>query len=539
MTDIKKLRWWQRGVVYQIYPRSFKDSNHDGVGDLQGIISHLDYLNDGTTESLGIDAIWISPFFPSPMADFGYDVADYTDVDPLFGDLETFDRLIEAAHKRGIKVIIDFVPNHSSDQHEWFIESRSSRDNPKRDWYIWRDPKPDGSPPNNWGSWFGGPAWTFDETTGQYYLHSFVKEQPDLNWRNPEVYEAMLDVLRFWLERGVDGFRMDVVFLLVKHPELPDKPLRADVDFGKVSPNDLYGMQIHMYDRDQEGIHDVLSDFRRLTDSYGDTCIIAEIWVDDLSRWVRYYGEEGSGVQLPFNFRLMEIPEWNAALIRQSVDEFEEALPAHGWPNYVLGSHDKTRIATRIGQAQARVAAMLMLTLRGTSTLYNGDEIGMEEGDIPPDKIQDPQGLNLGPERSRDGCRAPLQWDDSAYAGFSTVEPWLPVNDDYSERNVAAQRHQAGSILNLYRRLMWYRKDTPALYGGDYRSFASPDGTYVYLREAGGERRLIALNFTHEEKSVTLPYSGEIAVSTHMDRQEAVSGTLVLRPDEGVIIAVM
>lgn len=525
------LRWWQTGVIYQIYPRSFQDTNADGVGDLQGIIDRLDHLVE-----LGVDAVWISPFYPSPMADFGYDVADYCDIDPLFGDLATFDRLVSEAHARNLRLIIDWVPNHTSDQHPWFLESRSSRENPKRDWYIWRDAKPDGSPPNNWGSWFGGSAWEWDEATGQYYLHSFVKQQPDLNWENPEVCAAMIDTLHFWLRRGVDGFRMDVVFLIVKDPQLRDNPPNPHAD-PNLPPEDISGRQLHLYDRANPGIHERMKDFRRVTDQYGDTVIVGEIWEFDLKEWVKYYGDQGDGVQLPFNFRLMEIPRWEASLVRQSVDELEAALPPFAQPNYVLGSHDKPRIASRIGGAQARIAAMLLLTLRGTPTLYNGDEIGMREGVIPPEKIQDPQGINLGAERSRDGCRTPLQWDASEYAGFSTVEPWLPVSADYPTRNVAVQSQDARSELSLYKALLAYRRATPALHAGGYRALSSDDGVYVYLREHDEQAVWVALNFTSEPRTATLPAPGQLVISTHLDRRGAVNGTLELRPDEGVIVA--
>jgi alpha-glucosidase len=341
------LHWWQRGVVYQIYPRSFMDSNGDGIGDLPGIIQKLDYLNDGSQNSLGIDAIWLSPFQRSPMADFGYDVADYCD----------FDRLVEETHRRGMKIIIDYVPNHTPDQHAWFVESRSSRDNPKRDWYIWRDPKPDGSPPNNWGSFFGGPAWTLDPTTGQYYLHQFVKEQPELNWHNSEVRQAMLDVLRFWLDRGVDGFRMDVIGLLIKDTELRDNPPNPNAR-PDLPENDLHGRQLHVYTEDQDGVHDIIKDIRALLDSYPDKCAIGELW-GPMERWVRYYGKNRNELHLPFNFRLMWLP-WSAQAMRASVDEMEAALPPFAWPNYVLGNHDQARMATRFGgEDQAPLAAMM------------------------------------------------------------------------------------------------------------------------------------------------------------------------------------
>ena len=537
MSNSKILKWWQRGVVYQIYPRSFKDTTGNGVGDLQGIIEKLDYLSDGTEGSLGIDAIWISPFYPSPMADFGYDVANYNDVDPLFGDLATFDRLVDEAHRRGIKVIIDYVPNHTSDQHPWFIESRSSRDNPKRNWYIWRDAKPDGSLPNNWGSVFGGPAWTWDEVTGQYYLHQFVKEQPELNWREPEVRRAMMDVLRFWLDRGVDGFRMDVVGMILKDEQLRDNPPNPDMD-PNLPPDDIYHRQLQLYTGDQDEVHEILRDFRLLLDQYGDRCAIGEVWYP-LARWIGYYGENDDGLHLPLNFRLMGQP-WEAPTIRQSIVELEAALPPFAWPNYVLGSHDAPRLVSRIGEAQARVAAMLLLTLRGTPTLYYGDEIGMVNGDISQEKIQDPQGRRFGPEHNRDVSRTPMQWDDTAYAGFSAKGPWLPVSPDFTIRNVAVQNEDSESLLNLYRRLIWYRRSSRVLQGGSFRVVDSGEETcFAYFREHPTGRILIALNFSDKPHHLSIKDECQsVAVlSTHLDRQDEVSlSKLLLRPNEGLLI---
>jgi alpha-glucosidase len=536
--DLSTWHWWQRGVVYQIYPRSFQDTTQNGVGDLAGIIERLDYLNDGTPASLGVDAIWLSPFYPSPMKDFGYDVADYCDVDPLFGDLATFDRLVAEAHQRGIKVIIDWVPNHTSDQHPWFIAARRDRTNPQRDWYLWRDPKPDGSPPNNWGSFFGGPAWTLDEATGQYYLHQFVKEQPDLNWRNPALRAAMLDTLRFWLKRGVDGFRMDVIGLIIKDKDLRDNPINPDAD-PNLPLNDLHGRLLHVYNMDQDEVHDVLREIRAVLDEFDDRCGIGELW-GPLPRWVRYYGAHGDELQLPFNFRLMSEP-WRAEAMRRSVAEMEAALPAWAWPNYVLGNHDQPRLASRFGgQSQARLAAMMLLTLRGTPTLYYGDELGLENGVIPPEKIQDPQGKNLGAERTRDVTRTPMQWDASPNAGFSEVEPWLPVSADFATRNVVQQAQDAKSMLSLYRRLLRYRKQQPALTGGRYRPIdVEADDCFVYVREAEGARCLIALNFAAEARQLTIPGEdrGAIVLSTHLDREEPVTlNSFALRPYEGVII---
>ena len=537
------LHWWQSGVVYQIYPRSFMDSNGDGVGDLQGIIDRLDYLNDGTENSLGVDILWLSPIYPSPMADFGYDVADYCNIDPLFGDLATFDRFLAEAHKRDIKVIIDWVPNHTSDQHPWFLESRSSLNNPKRDWYIWRPPSNSphqkmGREPNNWGSFFGGPAWTLDEKTGQYYLHQFVKEQPDLNWRNPQVEQAMYETLRFWLRRGVDGFRMDVVGLIIKDEALRDNPLNSNAD-PNLPINDLHGRLIHKYNMDQDEVHSYIRRIRGVLDEFDDRCAIGELW-GDIHRWVRYYGENGDGLHLPFNFRLMEQP-WGASAIQASVDEMEMALPSFAWPNYVLGNHDQPRLATRFGgEAQARLAAMLLLTLRGTPTLYYGDELAMPNTPIPPERVLDPQGKNLGAARTRDVCRTPMQWDASTNAGFSSAEPWLPLADDFTTRNVARQSDDKRSPLSLYRRLLWLRRLSPALHGGTYRPLETDsDDVFAYLRESGDDQKLVVLNFSGLPLTVRLSLEGQgkIQLSTHLDRFENVQFQAIsLRPYEGLLL---
>ncbi len=524
----QRLHWWQSGVVYQVYPRSFMDTNHDGIGDLNGVIAKLDYL-----QTLGIQAIWLSPFYPSPMVDFGYDVADYCDVDPMFGSLADFDRLVEEAHRRGLKIIIDWVPNHTSDQHPWFKESRSSRDNPRRDWYIWRDQ------PNNWGSVFGGPAWTFDAQTGQYYLHQFVPEQPELNWRNPDLRAAMYDTLRFWLRRGVDGFRMDVIGMILKDKDLRDNPPNPNAD-PNAPENDIFGRLLSVHNLDQDDVHDIIREIRSVLDEFDDRCGIGELW-GELPRWVRYYGQNGDELHLPFNFRLMWEP-WQAQAMRRSVDALEAALPDFAWPNYVLGNHDQPRLATRFGgQSQARLAAMLLLTLRGTPTLYYGDEIGMENGLIPAEKIQDPQGKNLGAERSRDVCRTPMQWDDTPFAGFSSVEPWLPVSADYPSRNVKAQQADPASMLNLYRHLLRLRAESPSLHGGSYQPLdVSAADCFVYRRQAEGQERIVALNFSAEKRLVSIPgpLRVKIVLSTHLNREESVpADQILLRPHEGVILS--
>jgi oligo-1,6-glucosidase/alpha-glucosidase len=513
-------------VVYQIYPRSFQDSNGDGIGDLAGIAARLDYV-----ASLGVDAIWLSPIFPSPMADFGYDVADYCGIEAIFGDLATFDALLAAVHARGLKLLLDFVPNHSSDQHPWFVESRSSRVNPKRDWYIWRDPAPGGGPPNNWVSDFGGSSWEWDEATGQYYLHAFLKEQPDLNWRNPELRAAMMDVLRFWLDRGVDGFRIDVLWHIVKHEALPDNPLNPKWT-PEVRERDRL-LQVHS--TDQPEAHAFSAEMRRLADSYGDRVLIGEIALPNDSH-ARWYGTpELPQMHLPFNFQLIE-NDWNAASLRQVIAAYEASLPAFGWPNWVLGSHDAPRIAARIGEAQARVAAMLLLTLRGTPTLYQGDELGIGEVTIPPERMRDPQHLRE-PERGigRDRSRTPMPWSDGPFAGFSTVEPWLPLNDDWRTRNVAALEADPDSLLHLYRRLLALRRAHPALSIGGFALTEADDDVISYVRSQGGETFLVALNLGREVRGFELPTGfvvHETLASTKAERQ--FDGTVL--GDEGLIL---
>jgi oligo-1,6-glucosidase/alpha-glucosidase len=526
MATARDRPWWERGVVYQIYPRSFQDSNGDGIGDLAGIRSRLDYI-----AALGVDAIWLSPIFPSPMADFGYDVADYCDVEPMFGDLSEFDDLLRAVHDRGLKLLLDFVPNHSSDQHPWFRQSRSSRESPKRDWYIWRDPAADGCPPNNWISDFGGSAWEWDEATGQYYLHAFLKEQPDLNWRNPTLRAAMMDVLRFWFDRGVDGFRIDVLWHIVKHEELLDNP-----------PNPAWTPAVRDRDRliqshstDQPEAHAISAEMRRLADGYGDRVLIGEIFLpnDRLARW--YGSAEQPQVHLPFNFQLVE-NGWNAATLRRVIADYEASLPSFGWPNWVLGSHDAPRIAARIGDAQARVAAMLLLTLRGTPTLYQGDELGIGEVTISPDRMRDPQHhrqpeLNIGRDRSR----TPMPWSEAPFAGFSSVEPWLPLNDDWPARNVAAQEQDDGSLLHFYRLLLRLRRTQAALATGSFALTDAEEDVLSFVRVEGDQTLLVVLNLGCQVRRYVLP-RGFKATQTLASTKPAreIDGTV--GGDEGLIL---
>lgn len=519
--------WWQSGVVYQVYPRSFQDSNGDGVGDLEGVEQRLDDL-----VALGVDAVWLSPIFTSPMADFGYDVADYRGVDPLFGTLADFDRLLAAAHARGLKLLLDFVPNHSSDRHPWFEESRSSRDNPKRDWYIWRDPSPNGGPPNNWQSFFGGPAWTLDAATGQYYLHQFLKEQPELNWRSPGLKAAMLDAMRFWFDRGVDGFRIDVLWLAIKHVDLPDNP---------PNPGWREGMQdidrlLPAHSADQPEIAGIVGAMRGVADEYDARVLVGEIYLP-IERLVAYYGPDDTGIHLPFNFHLL-LTAWTASALGGLIQRYEAALPVGAWPNWVLGNHDKPRIAARVGPAQARVAAVLLLTLRGTPTLYQGDELGLTGEPIPPALIRDPQALREpGVAFNRDEVRQPMPWDGSAHAGFTTGTPWLPLNSDWPTRNAALESDDTGSMLALHRRLLALRRAHPALALGSIALPGTEGDVLAYERRHGDERLLVALNLGRAEQRFTLPDGRwETALSTLDPPPAPASGSLILRGDEAVIL---
>jgi glycosidase len=528
--------WWQRGVVYQVYPRSFQDSDGDGIGDLRGITARLDYLAD-----LGVDALWISPIYPSPMADFGYDVAGYCDIDPRFGTLADFDELLAEAHRRDLGLILDFVPNHTSSQHPWFLDSRSSRTSAKRDWYVWRDPAPGpaGGPPNNWISDFGGSAWEWDEATGQYYLHAFLPEQPDLDWRNPEVQAAMYDVLRFWFARGVDGFRIDVLWHIIKARGLPDNPPNPDYREGMGEMHRV----LQSNSTDQPEVHGIAAEMRRIADGFGERVLIGEIYLP-LERLVRYYGAEGAGVHMPFNFELIDAP-WDARALAKAIAAYEAALPPGAWPNWVLGNHDRPRIADRVGEAQARVAAMLLLTLRGTPTLYYGDELGLGRVEIPAACVQDPRelrepGLGLG----RDPVRTPMPWDDTANAGFTTGAPWLPLNGDWAERNVARLDAAPGSVLVLHRHLLALRRAHLALSVGAFALLeASSDAPAVlaYERSHEAERLLVVLNLGGTPQELALPawaHRSQVLLSTVSAESDAahVGPRIVLRPDEGLVL---
>jgi alpha-glucosidase len=523
-------KWWQSGIIYQIYPRSFQDSNHDGVGDLRGIIERLPYLVE-----LGIDAIWLSPIFTSPMADFGYDIADYTNVDPLFGNLADLDHLIKTAHRHNLKLILDLVPNHTSDRHPWFIESKASRNSSKRDWYLWRDPAADGGPPNNWLSEFGGSGWEFDPNTNQYYYHTFLSVQPDLNWRNADLRNAMHEVIRFWLRRGIDGFRVDALWYLIKDNQFRDNPPNHDYRPGGL-PRDAL---IPLYTADLPEVHDAISGMRQVLDEFPDRVLLGEIYLP-IERLVAYYGRDLQGVHFPYNFALLTA-KWEARSLARLIEEYEAALPSGGWPNWVLGNHDRPRLATRIGPHQARVAAMLLMTLRGTPTLYYGDEIGMQQVAILPEQVRDPFEKNVpGIGIGRDGCRTPMQWDATKFAGFSDVVPWLPVSAKFRDENVDRFRKDMGSLYWLYRRLINLRRKHVVLVLGSYEPLIASANLLLFCRELGDERMLIALNMGPEPIAVCLPaklLSGRVLLSSLADRDgENVRSSFDLRGNEGLLM---
>src|ERR1051325_6999863 len=537
--------WWQHAVFYEIYPRSFKDSNGVGIGDLNGITSKLDYLAE-----LGVDAIWITPFYPSPQVDFGYDVSDYENIDPQFGTLADFDRLVRETHKRRIKVIIDYVLNHTSDQHPFFKSSRSSRDSPYRDWYIWRDPKPDGGPPNNWSSSFGPRAWTLDEKTGQYYYHRFYSEQPDLNWHNPAVEKRMFETVRFWLDRGADGFRLDAVNYLFEDPAFRDNPVGAELRPGSTTEH----VQELKYNRDLPELHDVMIRLRSFTDSYDpNRVLIGEAYVPEWEKLMRYYGPNNNGLQLPFNFFLVMgkvRTSLDASAFRSVINDSEKAL-AGRWTTYVLSNHDIPRAYDRLGDGQhneeiAKLLATMLLTLRGSPFLYYGEEIGMVTTEPRTiEEVQDPVGKRYWPaNKGRDGERTPMQWDGGPQAGFTSGRPWLKVPPSAAQTNVAKQAVEPSSILNFYRRLIALRRRSPALLDADYASIGNDPHIFAYRRRSPSQTMLVALNMSDESRSLPMDKSiaGErsslrVVFSNRpaSERQE-VKETQRLAPFEAVIM---
>jgi alpha-glucosidase len=505
--------WWQRGAIYQIYPRSFADSDGDGIGDLAGIAAHLDHV-----EALGCEAIWLSPFYRSPMADYGYDVADYRDVDPIFGTLADFDALLEDAHAHGVRVVVDWVPNHSSSAHEWFVESRSSRDNPKRDWYVWADSAPGGGPPNDWMSEFAavGPAWSFDEATEQWYLHSFMAEQPDLNWDNPEVEAAMHDTLRFWLDRGVDGFRVDALQRLAHDPLLRSNAGAA-----------------RRHDQDWETMHGRLRGIRRVVDGYDDRMLVGEVALQDLHRVVSFLNS-GDQLHLAHNFVFAEL-DWDAEAFSVSIDDFEALASDRAWPAWFLENHDRPRIASRfddppgLGPARARAMLLALYALRGTPFVYQGQELGLPDAKVPPERVVDVDG--------RDPERAPMPWRAPSAAGpgagFTAGEPWLPIVGEAEALNAETQAADPRSTLALARRLAALRRDTPALQRGAQRTVDLGDDVLAWEREDGDARLPCAVNFASTPVPIDAP--GTLVISTDAGRGNATVRELTA--GEGVIVA--
>ena len=526
--------WWHQAVFYQIYPLSFADSDGDGYGDLRGIISKLDYLSD----ILGVNAVWLSPFYKSPMRDWGYDISDHCDVDTLFGDLDDAKTLIAEAHRRDLRVIVDYVVNHTSDQHPWFIESRSSRNNPKRDWYVWGDSRSAG-PPNNWVSVFGGPAWSYDERTDQWYRHTYLPEQPDLNWRKPEVVDAMLDVARFWLDLGVDGFRVDAAHQMMKDPEARDNPpaprdyARQYKDMGE------YDNFVHVYDFAHPDVHEAHRKIRAVLDSYNrDVVSIAEIHIFDLPEWASYYGEKLDQLHMPFNYQLM-VADWDASTLRASVEAVLWNVPAGGWTNWTMGNHDEIRLASRLPEGHERLAALLLLTLRGAPFLYYGDELGMKQAEIAEDRRRDPWGLTV--ERlGRDGARTPMHWTSGPNAGFSEPEsePWLSLGADHERLNVESELEDPGSMLNLYRRLLGLRRGSTALKLGSFLSHpASTDEVYAYRRVSDDETKTVILNLSRRSQRLSVGVGRVVFSTENPTRDDQIRDEVDLAPGEGLIIS--
>ena len=493
-------QWWQHAVFYEIYPRSFADSNNDGIGDLNGITSKLDYLKE-----LGVDAIWITPCFPSPQVDFGYDVSDYENIDPMYGTLADFDKLVAEGRKRGIHIILDFVVNHTSDQHKWFLDSKSSRTSEHRDWYIWRDGKGPGQPPNNWNSTFGGSAWKFDPTTNQYYYHYFYAEQPDLNWRNPAVKNAMFDVTRWWYKRGVSGFRLDAVDTMFEDPNLTDNPV--------VPGKNAFGDQLQekKYNIKLPEIHEALRDLRKVADEH-NAVLIGETWTANIAELNRYYGDHDDELQLPMDFLFTTVNKLSPAEFRKQIAEIESAS---GWPTFVISNHDIPRSYDRYGDGEhndqiAKLMAGLYLTLRGTPIMYYGEEIGMKTTrPTRKEDVKDPIGRTGWPkEKGRDGERTPMQWDGSDNAGFSKATPWLPVPPTTKTHNVANEEKDPESILSFYKKILKLRHTNKCLLDGSYRPLNENDKNVLsYLRVYQDQAVLIALNMSGTEQKVDFQIS--------------------------------
>lgn len=519
--------WWQSAVIYEIAVISFQDSNGDGKGDLVGLLSRIEYL-----KWLGIDAVWLTPIYKSPFRDLGYDISDYCSIDPRFGSLNDLDHLIAKLHEEGIRLILDLVPNHTSNDHSWFVESSSSRDSTKADWYIWAEPAENGGPPNNWLSRFGGSAWAWCEARRQYYYHSFLAEQPDLNWRNPEVRTAIAEIMRFWLKRGVDGFRVDASAVLIKDNLLRDNPPNPESE-GKPPPQ----RYTPVFTDDRPETMQCIEFMRQVIDSYPERLLCGEVQ-GKTDRIGHFYGTERPRLHLPLNFALLD-SQWDALSLQATIDAYFNALPDGSWPVWVIGGHDKQRIASKIGEAQMRVLAMLLMTLRGTPFFYMGDEIGRERVPIPADCIHDPfEKLVPGYGLCRDPERAPMRWDDSPNGGFTTGKPWLPLEPNGGARNVGQQQRDERSVLQLFRALIALRREHPCLRSGAFDPVRSHDDVLAFKRVLGENRLLVALNIVAEPRKWNWEGPGRLLMSTHLDRppQPLADASVLLRGNEGVVI---
>jgi alpha-glucosidase len=509
--SMTKKQWYKGAVIYQVYPRSFQDSNNDGIGDLKGIINRIDYI-----KSLGVDAIWISPFFKSPMKDFGYDISDYRDIDPLFGDLNDFDELISQAHDRNIKIIIDQVLSHTSDQHQWFTDSRENKNNDKADWYVWAEAKDDGTAPNNWLSIFGGGAWQWEPRRGQYYLHNFLTEQPDLNFHNPDVRQAVLDNVEFWLKKGVDGFRLDAINFCYHDAQLRDNPAKPkDKRQGRgFSEDNPYAFQYHYYNNTQPENIEFMQDIRTLLNKYPGTVSLGEISSEDSLATMAQYTQGGDKLHMGYSFELLT-NDYSSEYIRTTVQTLEQRM-TEGWPCWAFSNHDVERVASRwsengeINPQQCKMLTALLASLRGSVCMYQGEELGLGEASVAFEDLQDPYGITFWPNfKGRDGCRTPMPWEqaDSPHAGFSDVKPWLPVDEAHKQQSVAVQTNDSNSILNAYREFMAWRKSQTVLLEGDIEFIETPEPVLAFYRTLGPQKMLCIFNLSSQQTSIDMPTS--------------------------------
>lgn len=537
MTD--ELEWWRGAVIYQVYPRSFFDSNNDGIGDLPGVTAKMDYI-----ASLGVDAIWLSPFFTSPMKDFGYDVSDYCDVDPIFGTLDDFDQLIESAHKHALKVMIDQVLNHSSDQHPWFVESRQNHDNDKADWYIWADAKPDGTVPNNWLSVFGGPAWRWDSRRRQYYLHNFLDSQPDLNFHNPDVVDALLNTVEFWLKRGVDGFRLDTANYYYHDTELRDNPPKKDVVEGSIGVrlDNPYAYQFHIYDKSRPENIPFLQRLRRLLDQYPNTTTVGEVGCDFSLETMAAYTQGNDKLHMCYSFDLLT-HDSSMNHIRETMETIEAGL-GDGWPCWSIGNHDVERVATRWGKnhdtaAKSKIYMAMLLTLRGSVCLYQGEELGLIEAELSFDQLVDPFGIAFWPEfKGRDGCRTPLPWTNEALGGFTeSAQPWLPIAEEQRPLAISEQEWNRHSVLHAYRDFLHVRRNHPELRHGEIEFLYNDETTLTFLRRFKGKCLYVAINTANQDKIFSVELSLLALTLPEAIQSGYVDGNTVVLPSYSILLA--